>query len=54
MSTIINLTSEQMIANAMRKMHWSYDVAADTLAKATDKFEGEQLLVSLRNMGFFG
>jgi hypothetical protein len=54
MSTIINLTNDQLVANAMRKMNWDFDVASSTLISAFGKFEGEELLVALRNMGYFG
>ena len=54
MSTIINLTNDQLVANAMRKMNWDFDVASDTLIKAFTKFEGDQLLIALRNMGYLG
>jgi hypothetical protein len=54
MSTIINLTNDQLVANAMRRMGWDYEVASETLSKARAKFDGEQLLVALRNMGYFG
>ena len=54
MSTIINLTNDQLVANAMRRMGWDFDVASDTLIKAFEKFEGEALLLRLNHMGYFG
>jgi len=51
---IINLTDTQLVANAIRTMGWSQDVATDSLDKARAKFSGEALLVALRNMGYFG
>lgn len=54
MDTIINLTNDQLVANAMRKMGWNFDVASDTLIKAFGRYEGEDLLVALWNMGYFG
>ena len=54
MDTIINLTNDQLVANAMRKMGWNFDVASDTLIKAFARYDGEDLLVALWNMGYFG
>lgn len=54
MSTIINLTNDQLVANAMRKMGWTSEVASETLIKAFGKFEGEDLLIRLSHMGYLG
>jgi hypothetical protein len=50
----IYLSDTELVANAVRKMGWSEEIALDTLNKARGKFEGEDLLVRLSHMGYFG
>lgn len=44
--------TEATVAGAMRKMGWTYEVAADTLRKALAKFEGSELHTHLVIMGY--
>lgn len=44
--------TEATVAGAMLKMGWSFEVAADTLSKALNKFEGSDLYTRLVLMGY--
>jgi hypothetical protein len=55
----INLTNEELVANAVRTMGWSEFVAIDTLIKALNRYTSDQitakeLLIALRALGYLG
>jgi hypothetical protein len=54
---IINLSNEELVANAVRTMGWTREVAIDTLIKVfmnERKLDADQILIALKSMGYFG
>ncbi len=49
---ISKASHDLLVRNAMDQMGWSYDLASDCLLRALEKWDGELLLIHLRNMGF--